>query len=767
MNRLLLCSVALALTAAVTSKAASDLVGTVHEKLNGISQPLHMATIQWVTTPAVGTRTDRQGRFKLSRQGIQDQRIVVRYVGYAPDTLSVAGVDSVSVVFDTPLQAGEITVEAQRDDSDAELLTAPIRTDIVSGADIEKDACCDLSGCFNTSASAEANVTDFVTDKRELQILGMSGVYNQVLVDGMPMLMTGLNSGYGLNLIPGPFIRRISVVKGANSVLQGDESITGIVDVRLKDPKDINGAFANLFVNAHMEKQLNMAYAHVLSDSWSAMLAGHVALPSMKVDESGDSFLDMPLTTRYSAFSKWKYEENPDGHPGVIATAFAKYTNEERIGGQQSGAHGSSGHSHGDVANPYVQTVNTDRLEAYIHVVSQQYDEETERKSKLGFSIAGALHKQDALFGTTTYAGDQNTLYVDGRAETEFSADVLLRGGVDARLETIDETIDLGSNPLAKTYGGAYEFGEWSVGSYAEGVLTLLDKTLTFMPGLRVDIGNSIAESGATAQVSTRIFALYRPNELTTIRSSFGTGKRPVRFWSENSTTLASGRNVVLLPSRSLSEYGVNYGIGVAHIVDIAGILTTLSVDYYRTELRDHLYFDYESGSSLVLSTGRAHSHSIQAEINADLTDEWNMKLAYNFLEAQREEQGVYKLVPFTAKHKMLATLSFAPEQTPWQFDANVHLYGKQRLPSTAALPVEYQRPDFSEPYALLNTQVTYRWQTLDLYAGIENLLNFRQNNPVIDPEHPFGQYFDTSYIWGPVKGREVYAGVRYTLHVQ
>ncbi len=764
MNRILLCSIAMAFASVAASSAQSDLVGTVAEQIDGNTRALHSATIQWLGKPGRGTLSDKQGHFRLSRHDIADERIIVRYVGYKPDTLSVAGLDSVAVLFDTPQEVGSIVVEGSRNGS--EIMTSTVRTDVISGAEIERDACCDLSGCFNTSASAEANVTDFVTDKRELQILGMSGVYNQVLVDGMPMLMTGLNSGYGLNLIPGPFIKRISVVKGANSVLQGDESITGIVDVRIKDPKDINGAFANLFVNAHMEKQLNLAYAQALSDTWSAMIAGHVTLPSMHVDDGGDSFLDMPLTTRYSAFSKWKYEQEPGGDSGIVSTVFVKYTDEERIGGQQE--HSESTH-HGTTNTPYVQTVATDRLEGYLHLTSLALNPTTGLRGKVALSVAGALHRQNSLFGTTQYEGEQQTLYVDGRAETEISSSLLVRGGVDYRLENIDETIDLGSNPLSKTYGGSYQFGQWSVGPYAEGVLTLFDKALTLMPGVRMEYGNSLVEQEQTSvlsQFSTRVFALYRPDELTTIRASFGTGARPVRFWSENSTVLASGRNIPRVPASALSEHGSNYGVGIAKIVDLSGILTTFSVDYYRTILRDHVYFDYESGNGLILSSGDAHSHSVQAEITADLTAEWRTKIAYNFLEAVRDEQGVDKLVPFTSKHKFLATLSFVPTGSPWQFDGNLHVYGQQRLPSTAMLPEEYRRPEFSASYALLNTQVTYRWNTLDLYAGVENLLNFRQSDPVIDPEHPFGQYFDTSYIWGPVKGRELYAGIRYTLQV-
>ena len=52
----------------------------------------------------------------------------------------------------------------------------------------------------------------------------------------------------------------------------------------------------------------------------------------------------------------------------------------------------------------------------------------------------------------------------------------------------------------------------------------------------------------------------------------------------------------------------------------------------------------------------------------------------------------------------------------------------------------------------------------MDLYLGAENLFNFKQENPIISWEDPFGEYFNIANVWGPTKGREVYIGLRYRL---
>ena len=48
-----------------------------------------------------------------------------------------------------------------------------------------------------------------------------------------------------------------------------------------------------------------------------------------------------------------------------------------------------------------------------------------------------------------------------------------------------------------------------------------------------------------------------------------------------------------------------------------------------------------------------------------------------------------------------------------------------------------------------------------ELYAGIENITNYKQNNPILAWNEPFSPYFDSSLIWGPTVGRRFYFGLR------
>ena len=93
-----------------------------------------------------------------------------------------------------------------------------------------------------------------------------------------------------------------------------------------------------------------------------------------------------------------------------------------------------------------------------------------------------------------------------------------------------------------------------------------------------------------------------------------------------------------------------------------------------------------------------------------------------------------------------------------------MHWYGKQRLPNTKPNPVEFVRGDYSKPYSILSGQFTFKFKNIEVYAGCENIFNFRQLQPIISWQNPFSPYFDTSSVWGPTRGRELYSGIRFLI---
>jgi len=79
--------------------------------------------------------------------------------------------------------------------------------------------------------------------------------------------------------------------------------------------------------------------------------------------------------------------------------------------------------------------------------------------------------------------------------------------------------------------------------------------------------------------------------------------------------------------------------------------------------------------------------------------------------------------------------------------------------------PAEYQLAEQSSDFFMMNIQISKSWRKLfDIYVGVENILDYTQEYPILASNQPFSQYFDSSLIWGPVFGRKIYFGLRYKI---
>ncbi|HTN18715.1 MAG TPA: hypothetical protein VL092_13580, partial [Chitinophagaceae bacterium] len=136
----------------------------------------------------------QNGVFELPLAGISDRRIIATETGYETDTIDPGDKTYLSITLRrSALELRAVTVQDQRA---AYISNGVLKTEVINQKELSKAACCDLAGCFGTQASVQAQTTNVVTNAQELRILGLSGVYNQVLFDGLPMVQ-GLSYTYG------------------------------------------------------------------------------------------------------------------------------------------------------------------------------------------------------------------------------------------------------------------------------------------------------------------------------------------------------------------------------------------------------------------------------------------------------------------------------------------------------------------------------------------------------------------------------------------
>ena len=332
----------------------------------------------------------------------------------------------------------------------------------------------------------------------------------------------------------------------------------------------------------------------------------------------------------------------------------------------------------------------------------------------------------------------------------------------DIRFHTPDTTQgEILQELPARTYSGNYVKNENIPGVFAENVFKWNEDKIILITGIRADIHNTHG-----LLVTPRGLFKYQFDEATNIRLSAGTGYRTVNIFAENINLLASSRDVIFRETL-LPEKSINWGINLMRTQAWKDIAATFSLDYYRTDFLNQIFPDYDADPTKVYLgnfQGTSASNGFQADAGALFWGVFNVKLAYNYLDVYRIENSNKVTLPFISKHKVLTSLSYQPESGAWHLDGSIHWYGQQRLPNTTSNPVEYRQPDVSQSYTTLNIQYTHVWEMFELYAGCENLTNFRQAYPITSWQQPFGAYFDTSFAWGPTRGRELYAGFRFKM---
>ncbi|HRQ50723.1 MAG TPA: TonB-dependent receptor, partial [Agriterribacter sp.] len=265
----------------------------------------------------------------------------------------------------------------------------------------------------------------------------------------------------------------------------------------------------------------------------------------------------------------------------------------------------------------------------------------------------------------------------------------------------------------------------------------------------------------------------YEPVAGTTIRAGAGRGQRTANIFAENMGPLVSARTVNMITGENGRAYGLNpevsWNKGVS--IDQKLILFTreamLSIDFFRNDFTNQVVADMEDPRQLKFYnlTGKSYSNSFQSELSVIPVEKFDLRLAYRWFDVKTTYGNELLQKPFTAEHRAFANLAYALKG--WKLDYTVNYVGAKRIPSTAANPVAYQLPVQSPGYITMNAQVSKalgKAKALELYVGGENLSNYFQKNVIIAATQPFGNYFDASMIWGPVSGRLLYAGFRYSI---
>ncbi len=618
--------------------------------------------------------------------------------------------------------------------------------ELISSKELLRAACCNLGESFTTNPSVDVNYADAATGAQQIKLLGLSGTYVQMLTENIPNYR-GVAAPYALGYIPGPWMQSIQVSKGASSVKNGYESITGQINVEFKKPQATPFADANLYYNTKGKLEANLGANLKLSERWSTALLGHYEILDKAHDDNGDGFVDMPKIKQGSLQSRWAWLGDK-----YIFQASVKGIKEHREGGQLN--HGDRlldsdlNHEPVPMIQPYLIDITNERYEAF---TKNAYFLNEEHATNIALILSGSLHHENATYGTKHYKADQRNGYASLLFETDFNEHHNLSTGLSLNHDYLKEKVIVKSEEFATA-------DETTPGIYAQYTYKMGEK-LIVMGGLRWDHSNIYGSF-----VTPRMHLKYSPNDIVTLRGSIGKGYRTSHVLAENNYLLASGRQV-LIDADLDQEEAWNYGISAALNIPIGDKKLELNAEYYYTNFLHQVVTDLDSNPHAVHFTnldGKSYSHTWQVEATYPLFQGFTMTATYRRTDVKCTYDGVLCEKPLTNKYKGLLTASYAPGLGKWQFDVTLQLNGGGRMPT--AYTTADGSPSWDsryKGYEQLSAQVTRFFRHWSIYAGGENITGFKQKNPIIGADDPWGSRFDSTMIWGPIHGAVYYIGVR------
>lgn len=751
-KRLLVATVFFALSVN-SSLQAQNLSGRVLEVAEeGDTTAISTAAIQWLHT-TVGTHSDQDGFFSIPRT--HTDTLVVSFPTFQPDTLVIpASQNDITILLSHAHTLSEVRIMAH---DGSFISTKPILTMVISQEGLRRAACCNLAESFESTVAVDMEYADAITGARQISMLGLAGIYSQILLENVPFIRM-LTHQFGLGFVPGSWMEAISVSKGVASVTNGYEAITGQINVDYKKPEtNYERVFVNLYGNTMGKGELsfNSRFKVGKKDKVTTMLMLFAGDQFAKVDMNKDGFLDVPKNQQINVMNRWDYRVRKI----MQGRTFIDFVWDNRVGGQ----------------NAYNWRNDFCSNEIYgLHIDNKKLDVITKNgfllpgeDESIGTILSYTSHWTDAVFGNKIYGAWQNSLYANVLYSNKYGAAKhhKLTAGGSLQYDHFYESLSYYTAPELTT---TVPTKELVPGVFAE-YCYIIDPKLVVMVGTRFDYDTRYKQLFWTPRVHLK----WQVAKNTFLRASAGKGYRSSYVLAENISLLTSNRHYQELECLKAEE-AYNAGISLVQSFDMRGGKSSLSIDYFYTHFmnqtvvdldRDvHAIYVYNLNGMVNGSGNVSRSHSAQVELILKPFERFEITLAYRYNDVRYMTNGIMCEKVLMSPHKGLLNLNYSTRYDRWKFNVTLQVNGPQRLPDTQTNPVLYQRPDYSKTFCILNAQITKKFRRWEIYAGAENMLNYKQKDPIVASDNPFGEFFDATMVYAPITGAMGYLGVRFML---
>ncbi len=705
------------------------------------------ANVYWLNT-SVGATTNEKGWFTIPYKSSY-KKLIVSFVGYKTDTLTIRSLEPIHH-FLTPDNGLKEVVLKSKKKATQRSFVATQNVFTVNSAELLKAACCNLAESFETNPSIDVNFSDALTGTRQIQMLGLKSPYLLISQENIPSIR-GAAQVFGLTFTPGTWVESIQITKGAGSVINGYESISGQINAELVKPFTDKKFFVNAYGSLGGRLELNTHFNQKVSDKWQTGVYIHGNYRGEKFDRNDDGFLDFPLMNQINIMNRWQYI---DAEKGWVSFINFRYMDDSK----QTGELNFDPTRDRGTTNFWGSEIETKRFDTSLKL---GYVFPEIPFQSFGFQFAYSNHQQDSYFGLNIYDIQHQSVYsnllfnsIIGDTRNKFTT------GITFTHDTYNELVNLNNfRRNENSFGGFFEYAYDNLDNFS------------FTAGVRADRHNLLGTF-----VTPRFHLRYVPWEKGVLRASVGQGRKSANIFAENQQLFASSRQIDVQSSGG-KIYGLdpevawNYGISYLQGFKLFDKKGDITFDFYRTNFENQVVVDWENPQQISFYNldGKSFANSFQVEANYNIAEGFNTRFAYKNYDIQTDYTSGKLIKPLTPNHRFFANVSYETSKkendAQWKFDITYNFIGEQRLPNTASNPIQYQLEEYSNSYSLLNAQFTKVFsKKFEVYVGGENLTNMRQKSPILASDNPFGNNFDTTIVYAPIFGRMFYSGLRFKI---
>jgi outer membrane receptor protein involved in Fe transport len=774
---LLVCSI----TGFSQSKSNKHLFGEVVDQTTQKSIAFANIVVKGTTT---GTKTDSKGYYFLKDLPAGKFTLLVSAIGYKEieKEIDLTSVDRKEINFelaeDTTMLKNVIVsarrLEAQRmGELSAAIQPTTVITpqaiflknaDNFSQAVAFEPGVCVLTGCSSCGF-------------KQIQINGLGASQTTMLIDGLP-LYTDVTNFYGVDALTTAGIASIDIARGPGSSLLAPGALGGSIDVRFQDPtknsvmSDVaagNDKYSRLSVVATAVSDsgklgIIVAAHHFVNGPYDALHTGMSQSPYM-LDESALARINgwagakdqLAWNLRYThsynevfgASTTTDFQGATIGPPDSLATQMF-------VGGNVNNKF---------IGNPIdiLEWIQTYRDEGEGTLILH-----ASKASLLQLHAGFATQSQNSMYeGGADYANIDHTIATDLRWQTQAGPHTITLG-VDVNTENMKSQsqyyyVELGITPDSynSSYGGGYLQDVWNFGTERDlSVAVRADR-------IHIDWIDKPNSAINKFIVAPRASFRWQFTEDLTGRLSAGVGWRaPLTFFELDHGLLDDGFDI------GVTE--LEKGIGGGGSLSWTPGLWTFTGSIYPTWITGLEYVGSNPNPNIqrpILLSDSTNMAFLDMDFEADRVVNGWLELGAGI--AHQNIPNSFKADELVAAQETEVNGLISITTTPFTFSSDVQWVASRNL-----LPYGYggQYNQFadgvaSDPklttapsYFVIDAKAVYHVNShWDIYVGAENLLNYTQAGSAHDEPHYFDQdgNFNTSHIWGPLRGRQMYAGIR------